>query len=831
MWPGSHGQKTSLYHPKICRGLMLRERRSPPLDSFPANPWALENVLLDHQAGLDLIGQEETMFALSNGYLGMRGTFDEGEPVHDPGVFLNGFYEYRPISYGEIAYGFPSRGQSMLNCPDGSVIKLFIDHEPFVVTEAEVVSFHRILDLKRGFVRREITWKTPTGQLMSMKTTRLVSFSSRHLAAIDYELCAHSSEVDVLVSSEMRHQPPLRMDESDPRLAVGFVGRVLHPIAAEAQELRTLLTYRTEGSQFSLGCGMDHVVDTHSDLSVETTCVEDMAAVKFHGSLRPDAPLRLRKYLAYHYVGGEDAERVGSRVGFTLDAAVRSGFDELLHRQRQDLDQFWSRSDVQIECDNPQMQQVIRWNLFQLLQATARSEGHGIPARGLTGQSYEGHYFWDTEIYVLPFLIYHEPLLARNILKFRYDGLDKARARARELGHSGATFPWRTINGEEASAYYAAGTAQYHINADIAYALRKYVDITGDTEFLIRYGAEILVETARFWWDLGFFSKRKDGQFCINGVTGPDEYTAIVNNNYFTNLMTRENLRYAVEVVEKLQAEHPEAFSDLRQRTQVTDDEVDCWRAAADRMYLPYDDHLGVHPQDDSFLNKEVWDFEATPEENYPLLLHYHPLNLYRSQVIKQADTLLAMFLLSEQFSLQEKKRNFDYYDPLTTHDSSLSVCIQSIIANEIGYRDTAARYFRFAAVMDLSDVGGNMKNGAHIASIGGTWLALVYGFGGMRDYRGRISFKPCLPLDWRRLRFSLMIRDTHIELDIGQAETIYRWKEGSGLSFFHGDEEIVLNETSPSASRSNPFPPRWDQPTADANLHPAEEPAAPACG
>lgn len=796
---------------------MLRERLSPPIDRFPANPWALESVCFDQKLVEAFLGQQETMFALSNGYLGLRGTWDEGVPVVEPGVFLNGFYEYRPISYGEHAYGFPRRGQSILNCPDGTIIKLFIDDEPFIATEAEIVSFRRTLDLKQGIVQRDMAWITPRGHRIRLKTTRLVSFAHRHLAAIRYELSAQDTEVNVVISSELRHQPPLPVDSSDPRLAVGLVGRVLQPKGAIHEGLRAVLAYATEGSRLILGCGMDHVLESACAFTSETLCDEDVAAITFRGQLRPGQPLCLQKYLGYHYARsddaeqirhyaqGDDAEQIRSQVGWSLDRAVQIGFANLLERQRKDLSKFWAQADIEIACNDPRMQQVIRWNLFQLLQASARSEGHGIGARGLTGQTYEGHYFWDTEIYVLPFLIYQEPRIARNILKFRYKGLDEARARAKELGHCGATFPWRTINGEEASAYYAAGTAQYHINADIAYALRKYVDVSGDTDFLLRYGAEILIETARFWWDIGFFSDRKDGKFCINGVTGPDEYTAVVNNNYFTNLMARENLRYAAETVQWLETERPEALQELAHRTNLKIDEVVSWRRAADLMYLPYDERFDVHPQDDSFLDKEVWDFAATPDENYPLLLHYHPLNLYRSQVIKQADTLLVMFLLSEQFSPEEKKRNFDYYDPLTTHDSSLSVCIQSITANEIGYREKALRYFRFAAVMDISDVGGNMKHGAHIASIGGTWLALVYGFAGMRDYGGRISFRPCLPSQWEALRFSLMVRGARLQVEIRPDRTRYRLQEGDSLAIRHADEDVVLTAKAPAVCRRNP--------------------------
>ena len=460
--------------------------------------------------------------------------------------------------------------------------------------------------------------------------------------------------------------------------------------------------------------------------------------------------------------------------------------------QRQCMDDFWRRSDVHIEGD-PRVQQYIRWNLFQLAQASGRAEGTGIGPRGLTGQAYDGHYFWDTEVYVLPFLIYTAPRIARNLLKFRHSMLEKARERAQQVSQKGALFPWRTINGEEASAYYAAGTAQYHINADIMYALKKYVDVTGDKEFLYREGVEMLVETARLWNDLGFYSERMGGKFCIHGVTGPDEYNTVVNNNTFTNLMARENLRYAAATVEELRDERPGLFAALVDKTGLELPEVDEWKQAADRMYIPFDERLGIHPQDDTFLERKPWDFANTPADKYPLLLHHHPLVIYRHQVIKQADIVLAMFLLGHEFSLEQKKRNFDFYDPLTTGDSSLSVSIQSIIAFEIGYVEKAREYARYAALMDLADVGGNVKNGAHIASIGGTWMAIVYGVAGMRDTNGRISFNPMLPERIKRCRFSLTIRGQELVVDVTKETVTYLLQGGSTLTVSHQGKELEL--------------------------------------
>ena len=807
---------------------MLRVRRVLPIDIFPVRPWTLDAIRFGPELATEFTGQAETMFALANGFLGIRGVLEEGEPVHEPGVFLNGFYEQRPITYGERAYGFPREGQSMLNVPDGTPMRLYVVDEPFLLHRAELLSFCRRLDMRTGVLERRVAWRSPAGARLALRTSRVVSLADRNLAVIGWELSSEDMAAEVALSSELVLHAPLPVATDDPRLAEPPSGRgVLRSAGREAGGLRAVLGYTTEGSGLVLACGMDHGVEHMERLAAEWECREDCVALVFRGEVSPGRPIQLWKALAYHYDGnGVPPEEVRARAARTLDDALRRGLDGVMERQRAHVVRFWNRADVEVEDTDPHRQQVIRWNLFQLLQASERAEGHGIGVRGLTGRTYEGHYFWDTEIYVLPFLIYTNPQMARSLLLFRHRMLDKARERARELGHRGATFPWRTIDGREASAYYAAGTAQYHINADIAYALRKYVEVTGDVDFLHSHGAEILVETARLWADLGFFSARRGGRFCINGVTGPDEYNTVVDNNCFTNLMARENLRYAAETVEAMRRDNGTALAELVRRTGLGTGEPVAWRTAAEQMYLPWDERLRIHPQDDTFLDKERWDFAATPENRYPLMLHYHPLNLYRAQVIKQADTLLAMFLLGDCFTAEEKKRNFDYYDPLTTHDSSLSVCIQAIVAAEVGYAAKALEYFRFAAEMDLSDIGGNVMHGAHIASIGGTWMALIYGFGGLRDYGGRIAFSPRLPAAWRALRFPLTIRGSRLRVEIRHDNTNYQLEAGDALTVFHADEALVLTAHAPSASR--PTPPPLPEPISE---FPPAPPPAPSQG
>jgi alpha,alpha-trehalose phosphorylase len=459
--------------------------------------------------------------------------------------------------------------------------------------------------------------------------------------------------------------------------------------------------------------------------------------------------LRLTKFISYHTsrysprLGPEvvdDAYELATRCSRTLDRVEHEGFEALVAAQEAWLDEFWTNSDVAIKGGRTAFadQQAMHWNLYQLAQASAQTGEQGIAAKGVSGGGYEGHYFWDTEMYIAPFLAYTRPEAARQVLRFRWQMLPIARQRARALNQSGVLYPWRTINGEEASAYYAAGTAQYHINAAIAFALKRYVDASGDIAFLATDGAEILVETARMWNDLGFYSARRetngnsgngnDATFHIHGVTGPDEYTTVVNDNLYTNVMARFNLRYAARVLELLGESAPDAFAAIARRVELGDHETPAWVHAAESMYLPYDPKLGIHPQDADFLDLQPWAFDATPSEKYPLLLHFHPLVIYRHQVLKQADVVLAMSLRNDQFSPDVRKRNFDYYDPITTGDSSLSACVQAAAAAQIGYGDLAVHYFREALFVDLADLHGNARDGVHVASCGGAWGTVAPG-------------------------------------------------------------------------------------------------------
>ncbi len=763
-----------------------------PLDRtrFPVDPWRLVETRFE---GGDL-GVTESLFSVANGYLGLRGNYEESRDAHADGTFINGFHETWPIMHAEEAYGLARVGQSIVNVPDAKIIRLYVDDEPLQLSTADLLEYERVLDFRSGVLTRDLLWRTPSGKRVRVRSRRMVSMTQKHVAVMTFEVTMLDERAPVQISSQLLNRQDSEQEYPQPGLVVGsvadprkserFARRVLEPrlSSGDATTGRLRLGYRCAASRMTLGVVVDHDLRTENERRVRVHAEDDLAKMTYQVQAEPGVPIVLTKTVSFHTARLVPARELIDRCERSLDRVVEGGIDDLFAQQRGWFDDFWRRSDVEIPGRND-LQQAVRWNLFSVIQASARAEADGVPAKGVTGSGYGGHYFWDTEIYVMPFLTYTSPHAARNALRFRYAMLDAARQRARELCQRGALFPWRTINGQEASAYYAAGTAQYHIDADVAYALSQYVGATGDTDFLHREAVDILVETARLWADLGFWRRNDNGgTFHIHGVTGPDEYTTVVNDNLYTNVLARFNLRRAARAVTEIADTDPAAYEQLVQRTGVTDGEIAEWTECATGMEIPFDAEVGIHPQDSRFLDREIWDLRNTPQHVQPLLLHHHPLVIYRFQVLKQADVVLALFLQGEEFTLAEKKADFDYYDPITTGDSTLSSVVQSIIAAEVGYHDLALRYFLASLFVDLADRHSNTSDGVHVASTGGVWSALVAGFGGFRDLgEGVWALDPRLPDGWDSLVFRLTLRGTRVRITVRPEEVELVVEDGAG--------------------------------------------------
>ena len=783
---------------------------------FPAEPWRL----VETEFNADDLGHTETLFGVGNGYLGMRANPEEGRDAHTHGTYVNGFHETWEIQHAENAYGFAKVGQTIVNVPDAKLLKLYVDDEPLLLANADLEAYERSIDFRTGMLSRSLTWRTPSGKRVQVDSTRMVSVVERHLAVFTFTVTMLDDAAPVAISSQLLnrqdgedeyHVPDAALGEGDathdPRQARKFDQRVLinthqHNSADAHGGGDVVLGYTCTNSRMTLACGYRHDIDTSNDFTVHTTTNEDLAKSVIEVDAQPGEPIRITKFVSYHSSTGVPCRELADRCTRSLRRANDEGLTTLATQQRERLDEFWAASDIEIDGD-PIAQQAMRWNLFQLAQASIGTQEQGIAAKGVTAGGYDGHYFWDTEVYVVPFLAYTNPDAARKLLRFRWKMLDAARKRAGELNQRGGLFPWRTINGEEASAYYAAGTAQYHINADVVFALARYLDASGDVEFLADEGAEILVETARLWEDLGFYANNNSGSFHIHRVTGPDEYTTVVNDNCYTNVMARFNLRYAAHTVRFLAEWNPDAFEAVRRRTGLELAELDAWDAAADAMYIPFDDEREIHPQDTAFLDLEPWDWEGTPADKYPLLLNFHPLVIYRHQVLKQADVVLAMYLRSQHFTAEQKRRNFDFYDPITTGDSSLSACVQGIMAAQVGHDDLALDYHRRALYLDMCDVHENTSDGVHIASCGGTWAGVVHGFGGMTETGTHVEFAPRLPASWDAARFNIQRHGSAMRVELTSAGATLSHLDGPGVPVrIDGDITVVTEGVTAHVAR-----------------------------
>ncbi len=749
---------------------------------FSLDPWALRETGLN----MDRLAQAESVFAQSNGHLGWRGVLDEGEPNGLPGSYLNGVYEDRPLPYAERSYGRPESGQTVINVTNGKLIRLLVDDEPFDVRYGSLKSHERVLDFRSGLLTRRAEWVSPAGGAVRVTSQRLVSFSHRAIAAIHYEVEPLDGAVQVSVQSGLLANEQLPAADGDPR-ATAVLER---PLLAEYEDHdgnAVVMVHRTQRSGLRIGAAMDHVIDGPDGLRTDTRAKPDAAMVTAATMLAPGERLRLVKFVGYGWSSTRSLEAVRDQVLAALSSARQARWPGLVAEQRAYLDDFWDRSDVEVDGD-PEIQQAVRFALFHVLQAAARGEDRPIPAKGLTGPGYDGHAFWDTEVFMLPMLTLTAPEAVASALRWRHSTLPAAIDRAAQLGLSGAAFPWRTIAGQECSGYWPASLAAFHVNAGIADAVLRYVAATGDGDFGGGTGLDLLVHTARLWRSLGHHDG--DGRFHIDGVTGPDEYSAIADDNVYTNLMAQRNLLGAASAAEQ--------YPDRARELDVDSAEAAAWRDAATAMFIPYDDALGVHPQAAGFTGHQVWDFAATPADNYPLMMHYPYFDLYRKQVVKQADLVLAMQHRGEAFTAEQKARNFDYYEALTVRDSSLSAGTQAVIAAEVGELDLAFDYLAEAALMDLDDLEHNTRDGVHIASLAGMYVALIAGFAGVRYESGDIQFAPRLPDEMARLAFTIVLQGRRLRVEITRSSARYLLVEGEPLGIGHHGTPVTLKAGKP---------------------------------
>lgn len=742
-------------------------------------------------------GLHETLFHNANGYIGVRGCLEEGVPEEWDtmrGMYINGFYDIIPMKQAENLCNFVEEKQTMLNVADTMTICCVINGERFSLDRGEVIRNIRTLDMEKGYTIREVVWRSPKGDEVVITIKRMTSFVQLSLFTIEYSVRMQKGSGEVRFESEHIADVTNYSNPDDPRLAAESE-RYLIPQKVEVTKEYSMAVSNTTKSHLSMCSMVTHQMQAPG-MVCEQTGKKSFNCALYEAScvLKQGEEAVLTKYTIF--TDSIRCDDVWDTAQTEMKKALHAGMEYYYHEQEKYLAHFWHQSELEILGDEG-MNQSVSFNMYQLLQSAAKDSHCNIAAKGLSGEGYEGHYFWDTEMFMIPFFTLTNPELSKMLMSYRYNTLDAARENAKLLGHTkGALYPWRTITGVECSGYFPSGTAQYHIDGDIAYAVIQYYLTTGDMDFILQMGEEILLETARLWLDVGNYDKDR---FVIHDVTGPDEYTCMVDNNYYTNCSAKYNLTWAVRFYEELQDR--EELRTMTERIGISEGELAEMKRAAEHMYLPYDAEFDINPQDDSFLSKPVWNLEETPKEDFPLLLHYHPLHLYRYQVCKQADTVLAYFLYEDEQAKQTMCNSFAYYEKITTHDSSLSTCVFSIVASRLGMKEKGYQYFGDSAKLDLENTHNNTKDGIHTANMGGCYMAIINGFAGLRIKENGVSIAPFVPDTWEGYCFKFRYQGKLLRICVDRREVRVTLLEGEQVSLFvyqqeqcvHRDETVTV--------------------------------------
>ena len=728
----------------------------------------------------------ESVFSLGNGRMGQRATFEEdysGE-THQ-GSYVAGVYYPDKTRVGWWKNGYPENFAKVLNAPSWIDIKIKIEDQTLDLAQCKVENFVRVLDMKTGLLHRTFTATLPDGKKVTVDARRFCSMADGEIGAIRYQIVALNFSGTIAIT--------LSVDADVVNKDSNYDEKFWDEVHNEVQPGFAIVTAQTRKTFFHVTTAMTYKIESGGKsviAKVSTNTREKYADNVVQTELKQDTPLVIYKYAAVlsseNHVKGKMVEHAQAK----LAEAVAAGFEVLFEEHAKIWAHKWEECDITIDGDVA-AQQGIRFNIFQLTQTyTGEDERLNIGPKGFTGEKYGGSTYWDTEAYCLPFFLSTaEPKVPRNLLVYRYKHLQKAIENGMKLGfkEGAAFYPFVTMNGEECHNEWEITFEEIHRTSAMAYAMRDYVDYTGDQHYFTEYGLEVLIGIARFWTQRVNWSADKN-KYVILGVTGPNEYENNVHNNWYTNYLGAWTLRFAQQAVDYVKGSDSKRYEEIVAKTNFKEKaETEMWKHISDNMYYPYDPKRKVILQQDGFLDKELMHVKDLRPEDRPLNQKWSWDRILRSCFIKQADVLQGIFLFEDDFDLDTMRRNFDFYEPMTVHESSLSPCVHVILASKLGYKEQAYKFYLRTARLDLDDYNNDTEEGCHITSMAGTWMSVVKGFGGMRIRDGKLHFAPYLPDQWKSYSFRIEFRGRVLKVKVSneKIETVLE----------HGDPlEVIMN-------------------------------------
>ncbi len=734
----------------------------------------------------------ESVMSLGNGHMGLRGNFAEkytGDSLQ--GTYIAGVYYPDKTVVGWWKIGYPENFAKVLNAVDfiGLGVKINGVELDLAADHWQLENFERALDMKLGLLQRKFTVKDSEGHQTEIISRRFLSMDQREVGVITYQVkpLNHTAQLELsphldgTITNEDANYGEVFWDEID----------------KEASGDKACLTMKTKKTDYIVASAVNY---QYSKKPVNKSYTSEGKYIQHHAEfeVEPGEEVKLTRYLGLTTNRDYENGLVTKKAEEISEMASQRGEEKLFAEHKSAWEAIWEESDIVIEGD-AEAQQGIRFNIFQLYQTyTGHDPRLNIGPKGFTGEKYGGATYWDTEAYCLPFYLNtSDNEIARNLLYYRYRHLEKAKENAAKLGSKGALYPMVTMNGEESHNEWEITFEEIHRNGAIVHAIKNYLDYTGDYQYLFDYGIEVAIEVSRYWADRVHYNPRKEVYMLI-GVTGPNEYENNVHNNWHTNRMATWTLEFTIESLNKIKKEYPDRYQELLDELEIKEEELDKWQDIIDNIYYPVDEERGIFLQQDGYLDKVLKPASDIPEEDLPLHQNWSWDRILRSCYIKQADVLQGLYFLREKYDLDTVKSNFDFYEPKTVHESSLSPCIHAVLASELGYEEKAYKLYLRTARLDLDNYNNDTEDGLHITSMAGTWMSIVHGFAGMKMKDGNLSFSPFIPENWQGYSFHLNINDSIISVKVGAAKISIELKSGPELTINIYQKDFQLNTSQP---------------------------------